>query len=92
MSISLTTWYGLSSLSYRKRFPINDLKIDVSFREVTAAADTAAIVQAIVPMAHSLDLKTIAESPEIKKQVQVLRLLRYDIIQGFYNSHPLPPQ
>lgn len=94
MSISIDDFgTGYSSLSYLKRFPINNLKIDISFiREVTTDADTAAIVQAIISMAHSLDLKTIAEGVETKEQVQILRLLRCDIIQGFYYSHPLPPQ
>jgi diguanylate cyclase (GGDEF)-like protein/PAS domain S-box-containing protein len=82
---------GYSSLSYLKRFPIDNLKIDISFiQEVTTAPDTASIVQAIISMAHSLDLKTIAEGAETKEQVQILRLLRCDIIQGFYYSRPLP--
>lgn len=94
MSISIDDFgTGYSSLSYLKRFPIDNLKIDVSFiREVTEEPDTATIIQAIISMAHSLDLKTIAEGVETKEQAQILRLLRCDIIQGFYYNHPLPPE
>jgi EAL domain-containing protein (putative c-di-GMP-specific phosphodiesterase class I) len=45
---------------------------------------------AIISMAHNLGLKTIAEGVETKEQRQILRLLRCDIIQGFYYSRPLP--
>lgn len=94
MSVSIDDFgTGYSSLSYLKRFPIDNLKIDVSFiREVTDEPDSATIIQAIISMAHSLDLKTIAEGVETKEQAQILRLLRCDIIQGFYYSHPLPPE
>jgi diguanylate cyclase (GGDEF)-like protein/PAS domain S-box-containing protein len=82
---------GYSSLNYLKKFPIDYLKIDISFiKDITTDPDAAAIVTAIISMAHNLGLKTIAEGVETKEQRQILRLLRCDIIQGFYYSRPLP--
>ena len=84
---------GYSSLSYLKRFPIDNLKIDMSFiREIAADPDTASIVTAIIGMAHSLNLKTIAEGIETEEQWKILRLLRCDMGQGFYFSKPLPAE
>lgn len=82
---------GYSSLSYLKKFPIDYLKIDISFiKDIISDPDAAAIVMAIISMAHNLGLKTIAEGVETKEQYQILRLLRCDIVQGFYFSHPQP--
>lgn len=84
---------GYSSLAYLKRFPIDNLKIDISFiREMTADPDTASIVMAIISMAHTLQLKTIAEGIETEEQWKFLRLLRCDMGQGFYFSKPLPAE
>jgi EAL domain-containing protein (putative c-di-GMP-specific phosphodiesterase class I) len=84
---------GYSSLSYLKRFPIDNLKIDISFiREITVDPDTASIVTAIIAMAHTLNLKTIAEGIETEEQWKFLRLLRCDMGQGFYFSKPLPAE
>ncbi|MCG2722196.1 MAG: EAL domain-containing protein, partial [Thermodesulfovibrionales bacterium] len=84
---------GYSSLAYLKRFPIDNLKIDISFiREMTADPDTASIVMAIISMAHTLQLKTIAEGIETEEQWKFLRLLRCDMGQGFYLSNPLPAE
>lgn len=82
---------GYSSLSYLKRFPIDELKIDRSFIvDVPAAADDRAIVRAIVAMGRSLDLTVVAEGVEYEAQVEFLRSLGCDLIQGFYFSEPLP--
>jgi diguanylate cyclase (GGDEF)-like protein/PAS domain S-box-containing protein len=82
---------GYSSLSYLRKFPIDYLKIDISFiKDLTTDPDAAAIVTAIISMAHSLGLKTIAEGVETKEQREILRLLRCDILQGFYYSRPIP--
>ena len=82
---------GYSSLNYLKKFPIDYLKIDISFiKDITNDPDAAAIVTAIISMAHNLGLKTIAEGVETKEQYQILRLLRCDIVQGFYFGHPQP--
>lgn len=82
---------GYSSLSYLKRFPIDKLKIDQSFvRGITTAPEDASLVKAIIAMAHSLNLKTIAEGAETESQYQFLRRHHCDVVQGFFCSHPLP--
>jgi diguanylate cyclase (GGDEF)-like protein/PAS domain S-box-containing protein len=84
---------GYSSLAYLKRFPVDNLKIDISFiREVVRDPDSASIVMAIINMAHTLNLKTIAEGIETEEQWNFLRLLRCDMGQGFYLSKPLPAE
>jgi EAL domain-containing protein (putative c-di-GMP-specific phosphodiesterase class I) len=83
---------GYSSLSYLKRFPIHTLKVDQSFvRDTPDDADDAAIVTAIIALAHSLRLKVVAEGVEHEAQLQFLKRLRCDAIQGYYFSRPLPP-
>ena len=80
-------------MSYLKRFPIDNLKIDISFiREMVEDPDSASIVMAIINMAHTLNLKTIAEGIETEEQWNFLRLLRCDMGQGFYLSKPLPAE
>ena len=84
---------GYSSLAYLKRFPVDNLKIDISFiREMVKDPDSASIVMAIINMAHTLNLKTIAEGIETEEQWNFLRLLRCDMGQGFYLSKPLPAE
>lgn len=81
---------GYSSLAYLKRFPIDKLKIDIAFvREVTSNPDDAAIVLAIINMAHSLKLKVIAEGVEKDAQLSYLRRHDCDEMQGYYFSRPL---
>ncbi len=82
---------GYSSLNYLKRFPISTLKVDQSFvTDVTHDQDDAAIVRAIIALAHSLRLKTVAEGVEDASQLAVLQELGCDQIQGYYYSRPLP--
>ena len=82
---------GYSSLSYLKRLPIQKLKIDQSFiRDVTVDPNDAAIVVAIISMASSLDLETIAEGVETKGQLDLLRVKGCRTGQGFYFSMPVP--
>jgi diguanylate cyclase (GGDEF)-like protein/PAS domain S-box-containing protein len=81
---------GYSSLAYLKRFPIDKLKIDIAFvREVTSNPDDAAIVLAIIHMAHSLKLKVVAEGVEKEAQLAYLRRHNCDEMQGYFFSRPV---
>ncbi|HSV97140.1 MAG TPA: EAL domain-containing protein [Spirochaetota bacterium] len=83
---------GYSSLGYLKRYPLDTLKIDISFtKDVATDTDSRAIVSAIILMAHSLNLRTIAEGIETREQLEILRELGCDLIQGYYYSRPIPP-
>ncbi len=84
---------GYSSLNYLKRFPIDQLKIDKSFVEdVITNQDGTAITLAVIAMAHSMRLKVIAEGVENEAQLAFLQQNKCDEMQGYYLSHPVPPQ
>jgi diguanylate cyclase (GGDEF)-like protein len=83
---------GYSSLSYLKRFPIDILKIDKSFvRDIQHDEDAAAIVRAIIALAHSLRLKAVAEGVETDAQLALLCAERCDRFQGYLFSKPIDP-
>jgi len=82
---------GYSSLSYLKKFKVSKLKIDQSFvRDIGDDADDKAIVSAIINLASSLGMHTIAEGVETAGQLAYLRLQGCDEVQGFYFSKPVP--
>lgn len=81
---------GYSSLSYLKKFPINKLKIDQSFVfDMLDDPDDAAIVDAVITLAHSLGLKTLAEGVETHEHLLALKEKGCDLMQGFYFSKPI---
>jgi len=82
---------GYSSLSYLKRYPIDTLKIDISFiRDLVSDPDGGAIAVAIINMARVLKMTVIAEGVETQPQLDFLRAHACDEIQGYFFSKPLP--
>lgn len=81
---------GYSSLSYLKRFPIDILKIDKSFvNDITTDPSDKAIVAAITAMAQQLKLEVVAEGVETLAQLEFLRELQCNFVQGYYFSKPV---
>jgi len=81
---------GYSSLNYLRRFPVDLLKIDKSFvDEVPAEQDDASIIAAIVALARTLGLQVIAEGVEEKEQIDFLRSIQCNYIQGYFYSRPI---
>ena len=84
---------GYSSLGYLSRLPLDALKVDRSFIDNMADdPQQMSIVTAIISLAHSIDLKVIAEGVETATQAQLLRLLRCDQIQGYLLARPQPAE
>jgi PAS domain S-box-containing protein/diguanylate cyclase (GGDEF)-like protein len=83
---------GYSSLSRLQDLPIDIVKIDRSFvPDVTAATGDVSVTRAIITMAHSLQLRVLAEGVENEGQLGLLVTNGCDLIQGFYFSRPVPP-
>jgi EAL domain-containing protein (putative c-di-GMP-specific phosphodiesterase class I) len=84
---------GYSSLGYLSRLPLDALKVDRSFIDGMAEdPQRLSIVTTIISLAHSLELKVVAEGVETAEQAQLLRLLRCDEMQGYLVAKPLPAE
>ena len=84
---------GYSSLTYLKRFPLDKLKIDQSFVAGMATdANDRAIATAVVAMAHSLSLEVLAEGVETPVQLDMLRALDCETVQGYLLGRPVPAE
>lgn len=82
---------GYSSLSYLRRFPFDKIKIDRSFiQDIGENEQSRAIVQAVVDLAHGLDMQTTAEGVETKAQLDCLTAMGCNEIQGYYFGKPAP--
>lgn len=84
---------GYSSLNYLRRFPVNTLKIDKSFIHDIHAKDSEStcLISTIISLAHSLKMSVVAEGVETEEQLNVLRKLNCEEIQGYLFSPPVPP-
>jgi len=81
---------GCSSLNFLRQIPIDRLKIDQSFiKNINTGSDDEVIIQAIISMAHNLNLDILAEGVETQQQLNFLQLHNCLCIQGFYFSQPL---
>ncbi|GEM48256.1 putative bifunctional diguanylate cyclase/phosphodiesterase [Deinococcus cellulosilyticus] len=84
---------GYSSLSYLKRFPVDTIKIDRAFvQSVHHTQEDAMLTRAIIALAHSMNLKTVAEGVETEAQLDFLMEHQCNEVQGFYFSRPLVVQ
>ena len=84
---------GYSSLSYLRRFPIDVLKVDKSFVDgLGQGAEAAALVEAILGMARTMSMRTVAEGIEERSQLSELTVLGCDSGQGYLLSRPVPPE
>ncbi|MEZ5627420.1 MAG: EAL domain-containing protein [Rhodocyclaceae bacterium] len=84
---------GYSSLAYLSALPIDELKIDRSFlTQVDTRTQSAAIVRAILALAHSLEMTVVAEGVETAGQLDFLKAHQCNAFQGFLFSRPVPAQ
>ncbi|MFD0677669.1 MULTISPECIES: EAL domain-containing protein [unclassified Paenibacillus] len=84
---------GHSALGYMKQFPIDILKIDKSFvQELISDSKSAVITKAIIDMSHGMGLRVIAEGAETLEQMDHLRTMNCDIVQGYVIDPPMPSE
>ncbi len=84
---------GYSSLNYLRELPVDRLKIDQSYvQNIDTNRGDDFIIQAIIAMAHSLNLEVLAEGVESEKQLEFLKKHKCSEVQGFYFSKPIPPE
>jgi len=81
---------GFSSLEYLSRLPLDILNIDRSFVRDASTKDGASLLSSIINLAHKLRLRVVAEGVETKEQVNFLRRLGCDEMQGYLFSKPVP--
>ncbi|NCO76327.1 MAG: EAL domain-containing protein [Cyanobacteria bacterium] len=82
---------GYSSLGYLKKFPFNKIKIDQSFvRELKNVPQDLAIISAVITLGKGFNLQVVAEGIETQEQLNLLKDLQCEIMQGYFFSHPLP--
>ena len=84
---------GYSSFSTIRDYDFDIVKLDMGFvQKIGTTAKANAVIQAIIDMAHAIGSKVVAEGAETKEQVDALRDMECDYIQGFYFSKPLPQE
>jgi len=82
---------GYSSLSYLKRLPVHAIKIDQAFvSDIATNEESAAIVRAVVGLAHNINLEVVSEGVETEEQLEILRHMGCDAYQGFLSEEPMP--
>jgi diguanylate cyclase (GGDEF)-like protein/PAS domain S-box-containing protein len=82
---------GYSSIGYLKKMPISTLKIDRSYiNSIDTDPDNESIVSSVILMSKSLGLNIVAEGAETEEQVQILKEMGCNIVQGYYYGRPMP--
>lgn len=84
---------GYSSLSHLSRFPLDGLKVDVSFvRDIPTSAGACNLARGIIDLAHNLDLDVVCEGVQTPEQAEFLTMAEADLLQGWYfgSAQPLP--
>ena len=82
---------GYSQIDNIRQIPFDAMKIDKSFTDkMLTDVKTASIIKYLIELAHINDMEAIIEGVETKEQVEALKKLKIDTVQGFYYSKPLP--